>query len=139
MIPVLVSLYLLFKWRLYLLSVVGVAAVAVLTHWLANPVRGVGIALPVFVPPVITAIVALGLSRKHAGPLAYISGSLGTLIGADLLNLDQIPGLGAPIAAIGGAGKFDGIFVTGLVAVWLTSLVDAYRRRRASRLEHPGE
>ena len=118
-IPVLVSLYLLFKWRLYLLSVVGVAAVAVLTHLLANPVRGVGIALPVFVPPVVTAAVALGLSRTHAGPLAYISGSLGTLIGADLLNLDKIRGIGAPIASIGGAGTFDGIFITGIVAVLL--------------------
>ena len=127
-IPILVSLYLLFKWRLYLLSVVGVAAVAVLTHWLANPVRGVGIALPVFVPPVITAIVALGLSRKHAGPLAYISGSLGTLIGADLLNLDKIRGLGAPIASIGGAGSFDGIFITGLLAVTYASVV-RYRQR----------
>ena len=58
-------------------------------------------------------------SRRFAGPLAYVSGSLGTLIGADLLNLDKLHGLGAPIASIGGAGTFDGIFVTGILAVLL--------------------
>jgi hypothetical protein len=58
----------------------------------------------VFVPPVSAAAVALLLSRRQAAPLAYISGSLGTLIGADLLNLDKLQGLGAPVASIGGAG-----------------------------------
>src|SRR5437773_1132936 len=43
----------------------------------------------------------------------------GTLIGADLLNLGQIQGLGAPVASIGGAGTFDGIFITGILAVLL--------------------
>jgi len=41
------------------------------------------------------------------------------LIGADLLNLGQIQGLGAPVASIGGAGTFDGIFITGILAVLL--------------------
>jgi len=45
---------------------------------------------------------------EKAAPLAYISGSLGTLIGADLLNLDRINGLGAPAASIGGAGTDNG-------------------------------
>ena len=51
--------------------------------------------------------------------MAYIAGSMGTLIGADLLNLGRIRGLGAPIASIGGAGKYDAIFMTGLIAVLL--------------------
>jgi uncharacterized membrane protein len=85
-------------------------------------VPGVGIALPVLVPAVTTAIVALLLSRQRAAPLAYISGSIGTLIGADLLNLDKLQGLGAPIASIGGAGTFDGIFLTGILAVLIASL-----------------
>jgi uncharacterized membrane protein len=89
-------------------------------------VPGLGIAVPLFAPPLVTAVVALILSRQRAGPLAYISGSLGTLIGADLLNLDKLQGLGAPIASIGGAGTFDGIFLTGLLAVIYASL---FRRR----------
>jgi uncharacterized membrane protein len=44
------------------------------------------------------------------------------LIGADLLNLRKLQGLGAPIVSIGGAGTFDGIFVTGLMAVLLAGL-----------------
>ena len=121
-IPVLLSIYLMLKNRLYGLSLAGVAVVAFVCHLLAHPVPGLGIAEPVFVPPLVTALTALLLSRRHAAPLAYISGSLGTLIGADLLNLDKVQGLGAPIASIGGAGTFDGIFVTGLCAVLYASL-----------------
>ena len=54
--------------------------------------------------------------------IAYIAGGLGTLIGADLTNLDKVRGLGAPVASIGGAGTFDGIFLTGILAVLLASL-----------------
>ena len=65
---------------------------------------------------------AIVLARDQAAPLAYIAGSLGTLIGADLSNLGQVRGLGAPVASIGGAGTFDGIFLTGILAVMLASL-----------------
>jgi uncharacterized membrane protein len=37
----------------------------------------------------------------------------------DLLNLRGMRNVGAPVASIGGAGTFDGIFVTGIVAVLL--------------------
>jgi Protein of unknown function (DUF1614)/Outer membrane efflux protein len=91
-------------------------------HWLAYPVKGMGIAVPVFIPPVVAAVTALLLSRQSTPPLAYISGSLGTLIGADLLNLGQIQALGEPVASIGGAGRFGGIFMTGVLAVLLAGV-----------------
>lgn len=116
-IPLCLSLYLLLKHRLFLLGAIGTAFVAAVTHFLAQPVPGFGIALPIFVPAVATAIIAIALTRRRAAPLAYICGSLGTLIGADLLNLGAVQSLGAPVASIGGAGTFDGIFVTGLLAV----------------------
>jgi uncharacterized membrane protein len=116
-IPIALSLYLLLKHRLYLLGAVGTAFVAVVCHFLSRPVPGFGIALPIFVPAIATAVVAIALSRRRAAPLAYISGSFGTLIGADLLNLGSVRALGAPIASIGGAGTFDGIFLTGLLAL----------------------
>ena len=122
-IPILISIYLMQRNRLFGLSLIGVAVVAAICHILAYPVPGLGIAEPIIVPPLATAIVALALSRRHAAPLAYICGSLGTLIGADLLNLGKIQGLGAPIASIGGAGTFDGIFLTGLLAVLYASLL----------------
>jgi uncharacterized membrane protein len=122
LIPTLVSIYLLVRNRLWGRGLLAIAGLTAVCHALANPVPGVGIALPVLVPALTTAVVALLLSRPCAAPLAYISGSLGTLIGADLLNLDKLQGLGAPVASIGGAGTFDGIFLTGIVAVLIASL-----------------
>ncbi len=121
-IPGLLSFYLLVKNRLWVRGLLATAGVAAVCHLLARPIPGLEIALPVFVPPLAAAVVALLLSRRQAAPLAYISGSLGTLIGADLLNLDKVQGLGAPVASIGGAGTFDGIFLTGILAVLLASL-----------------
>jgi uncharacterized membrane protein len=121
-IPVLLSLYLLARYRLWLLGAVAIAIVAAVCHALARPVPGLGIALPVFVPPLSAAAVSLVLSRRHAPALAYIGGALGCLIGADLLNLGQVRGLGAPVASIGGAGTFDGIFLTGALAVLLAGI-----------------
>jgi uncharacterized membrane protein len=126
-IPTFMSLYLLFSRQLWVRGAIAVAAVAVVLHWLAEPVPGLGIAVPIFWPAVVTAIVALLLSRENAGPLAYIGGSLGTLIGADLTNFDKVRGLGAPVASIGGAGTFDGIFLTGILAVLLASLYPVQR------------
>jgi uncharacterized membrane protein len=120
-IPTLLSLYLLVKNDLWIRGIVTTAIVAAIVHMLAYPVPGVGIAVPIFVPPVATAIVAVLIARQHAAALAYVGGSLGTLIGADLLNLDAVQGLGAPVASIGGAGTFDGIFLTGVMAVLLAS------------------
>jgi uncharacterized membrane protein len=91
-------------------------------HWLAGPAAGLGIALPVFVPPLSAAAVSLILSYRQAPALAYIGGSIGRLVWADLLNLGKIAGLGAPVASIGGAGTFDGIFLTGVLAVLLASV-----------------
>jgi uncharacterized membrane protein len=116
------SLYLLFRYEIWITGILAVAVVAAVCNWMAEPVPGLGIALPVFIPALITGITALVLSRDHAAQLAYIGGSLGTLIGADLLNLGDISGIGAPVASIGGAGTFDGIFLTGILAVLLASL-----------------
>jgi uncharacterized membrane protein len=118
-IPILLSAYLIVKNSMYVKSLAGVLVVVAIAHWLARPVPGVGIALPTFVPPLAAAGVALLLSWASAPQLAYVSGSLGTLIGADLLNLGSVQGLGAPVASIGGAGTFDGIFLTGILAVLL--------------------
>jgi uncharacterized membrane protein len=127
-IPTLMSVYLLATHELWGKGLLATAIVAVVIHWMAYPVPGLGIAVPVFMPVLITSIVAVILSRQEAAPLAYIGGGLGTLIGADLTNLDKVRGLGAPVASIGGAGTFDGIFLTGILAVLLASLYSRPRR-----------
>jgi uncharacterized membrane protein len=128
-IPTVMSSYLVLRYQLWLRATIAVAVIALVIHTMATPVAGVGIAVPVFAPVVATAILAFILSREYAAPLAYVGGSMGTLIGADLLNLDKISGLGAPVASIGGAGTFDGIFLTGILAVLLAGIAAPARPR----------
>ena len=130
-IPTIMSTYLVIRYQLWLKAAVATAAIAIIIHSMATPVPGVGIAVPVFAPVVATAMLAFILSREYAPPLAYIGGSMGTLVGADLLNLDKINGLGAPVASIGGAGTFDGIFLTGILAVLLAGIASPPRPRPA--------
>jgi len=124
-IPILVSLYeilrLLFlgKMWLFFASLIAILIITVICHSFARPVKGIGIAIPIFIPPLATAAVSLILAWHNPSIVAYIGGTLGTLIGADLINLKRITGLGAPVASIGGAGTFDGIFLTGILAVLL--------------------
>src|SRR6476619_4392968 len=121
--------------RLWGVGLAATASVTAVCYLLADPVPGVGIALPVLVPAFTPPSAPLLLPRPSAAPLAYIGGSLGTLIGADLLNLDKLRGLGAPIASIGGAGTFDGVFLTGIVAVLIASL--SRQRESADPLPEP--
>jgi uncharacterized membrane protein len=130
-IPALMSAYLVVRYQLWLKATMATAAIAFVIHLMATPVPGIGIAVPVFAPVVVTAILAFILSREYAAPLAYIGGSMGTLIGADLLNLDRISDLGAPVASIGGAGTFDGIFLTGILAVLLAGIAAPSRPQPA--------
>jgi uncharacterized membrane protein len=123
-IPTMVSLYLLVKNRLYVRGIIATAVVAVIVYQMAYPVRGIGIAVPTLAPPIVAAVTAMTLAWRNAPPLAYIAGSLGTLIGADLMNLDKIQGMGAPVASIGGAGTFDGVFLSGVFAVLLSSIAE---------------
>jgi uncharacterized membrane protein len=122
-IPIMLSFYLLLRYDLWWLGAAATAIVAFVVHRMATPIPGVGISVPTFAPPLLAAGVALVLSRRLAAPIAYIGGSLGVLVGADLLNLGRLRSLGAPVASIGGAGTFDGIFLTGVIAVLLASLV----------------
>ncbi|MCP1714250.1 putative membrane protein [Methanocalculus alkaliphilus] len=127
-IPVLISLYLLYHTvavegdllRLALAGV-GVLAVAILTNRVARPIPGVGISTPFFIPPIAALVcgILLGGSGMGSVVIAYVSGTLGTLIGADLLNLNKMGGLGVPVVSIGGAGTFDGIFLAGIIAAFL--------------------
>jgi uncharacterized membrane protein len=116
LVPVLLSLYLFVHLPLRGRMLVGTAIVAAIVHSLAQIVPGAGIAVPMLVPPLAAAGVGLLLSFRQAPPVAYVAGSMGTLLGADLLNLHRIAEIGAPIVSIGGAGTFDGVFLTGIIA-----------------------
>jgi uncharacterized membrane protein len=108
----------------------AVAAVLVIVTVVVNRssgvVRGLGFATPALVPPLVTTLATVlvdYLTPLHSpAQIAYIGGTLGTLIGADLLNLHRVSGVGAPVVSIGGAGTFDGVYLTGLVSVALVVL-----------------
>jgi uncharacterized membrane protein len=120
LIPVLFSFNLIGRGELSLSTIVAaVGIVALVSYLISRPLPGIGIGMPIFVAPVAAALTALLLGPEHSAPLAYVSGTLGVLIGADLMRLKDIRRMGTPLAAIGGAGTFDGIFMTGIVAVLL--------------------
>jgi len=121
LIPLGLCLYLLHEisFGLYLPVLVGLVTLVV--NRLARPVKGLGIAVPGLIPPLVAALGAYLLCPPYLrAPCAYIASTLGILIGADLLRLREIPALGAPVASIGGAGTFDAIFFGGIIAVLLS-------------------
>jgi len=120
LIPSVVSLYLL-STHLQAIpyALLGVLLTAIVVHLVARRVPGLGIATPAFIPPIAAALAAYILAPSAPNIIAYVSGTLGTLIGADLTNLRGIGELRTPMASIGGAGTFDGVFLAGVIAVIL--------------------
>ncbi|WP_440996232.1 DUF1614 domain-containing protein [Arhodomonas sp. SL1] len=120
LVPVFFSGYLLSRSALPLTAVVLATALQSLVCYLfSRPIRGVGIGMPIFIAPISAALIAVTVLPEASAPLAYICGTMGVLIGADLMRLRDVGRLGAPLASIGGAGTFDGVFITGIVAVLL--------------------
>jgi uncharacterized membrane protein len=121
-IPTVFALYLLTSGKTPLVpALVSTTIVTLATNAMARVVPGVGISLPAFIPPLVAVSSALLLGGESAAPIAYIAGSLGTLIGADLLNLHKIKNIGAQVVSIGGAGVYDGIFLVGVIAAFLAA------------------
>ncbi len=121
LIPVGICLYLLYKMEFTLGLPLTLGAVTLVMNRLARPVKGLGIAVPGLVPPLLAALGAYLLCPPELrAPSAYIASTMGTLIGADLLKLKEISQLGAPVASIGGAGTFDAVFLGGIIAVLLS-------------------
>jgi uncharacterized membrane protein len=121
LIPLALSIYLMSKISFGFYLPVLVALVTLVVNRLARPVPGLGIGVPGLVPPLVAALGAyLFCPAELRAPCAYIASTMGILIGADLLNLGKIPQLGAPVASIGGAGTFDAIFLSGIIAVLLS-------------------
>jgi len=120
LIPFGFSLYLLGNTEIgFFHALLGVSFVSVVSYISSRPIQGLGIGMPILIAPFSAALVAILIDPAHSAPLAYIAGTLGVIIGADLLRLKDIRHMGTPIASIGGAGTFDGIFITGIVAVLL--------------------
>jgi len=120
LIPLTVSAYII-RFTNYDFMTIFLATVLMsfISYFFSRPIKGVGIGMPLFVAPLAAAIIAINLAPEYSAPVAYISGTLGVLIGADILRIKDIKNMGSPVASIGGAGTFDGIFITGIVAALL--------------------
>jgi uncharacterized membrane protein len=123
LIPAALSAYLIVHDRLGWQALAAVAIVAVAVHLVARPVPRLGIAVPMLLPGLFAVLTAVLLHPVAIAGLAYVGGTLGTLVGADLTNLGKVRRLGAPVASIGGAGTFDGVFIAGIIAVLLAALL----------------
>lgn len=88
-------------------------------YFIARPIPNVGISMPALVPPLAAAFPALILVPGSAAPVAFTAGVLGPLIGTDLLHLKDINLLKTGVVSIGGAGTFDGIVLSGMIAALL--------------------
>ncbi len=123
LIPLLLSAYFVSLMGLTPALLLCTALVTAACFAMAKPIPGVGIGIPMLVPPLVTAVTAILLAPpEHAPQVAYVSGTMGTLFGADILHLFNPRtrrDLDAPVLSIGGAGTFDGIFITGILAVLL--------------------
>jgi len=138
-IPILLSIYLIIKKKLPLKNIaVGIIIVTIIAFLVTHPNENKGIVAIIpyaFLPALFASITSMILSWNDfikAAPLAYISGTIGVLIGADFLHLWEL--LNIPIndkinAVIGGADVFDMIFITGIIAVVLDGLI-MFRQRK---------
>jgi len=106
------------RWALVVAVLVNIAV----CFWLAKPIPGIGIAIPAFVPPLVAIAMSWALlgnaTPELRAPVAFVAGVAGPLIGADLLNLRRFERLHTGILSIGGAGTFDGIVISGIVAAF---------------------
>jgi len=101
-IPVVFSVYLLTHQPVPAVdALIATAITTTVSYLFSRPIPGLGVGMPILVAPVTAALVAVVIDPQHSAPLAYICGTLGVLLGADLLHLPEIRKLGAPVASIG--------------------------------------
>ncbi len=138
-IPIVISLYLLIKRRISPLKIlISLAVVSFFAYKVTYPDPRMGIVSPFpfwLLPAVVSSIISAILyikEPKKAAPAAYISGTFGVLIGADLLHLPELLSynLSKPVvASIGGANVFDMVYITGILAAFLDGILFIGRKK----------
>ncbi len=122
-IPVILALY-QFTQANTLAILLVTAIVTIVSYYAAKVVPGIGIQMHPLLAPFTAVISAILINpffmSPHTAPVAFAGGVLGTLIGADLLHLQDIQAMSAGVLSIGGAGVFDGIALCGLFALLLS-------------------
>lgn len=109
-------------------ALIGIVIVSFITYFITRAEQNVGIVadLPwAFAPALAAGFFSLStfwIDIRKAAPLAYVSGVVGTLVGADIFHLADILAFPAPtgdfnLLSMGGAGIFDLVYLAGIIAV----------------------
>ncbi|HDJ83803.1 MAG TPA: DUF1614 domain-containing protein [Desulfurococcaceae archaeon] len=135
-IPLIVSIHILIVLQLrysltLIISAISVAMVSLIVYRVSRVVDNVGITVPLIIPPLTAASATLILTELFhyplvlAGPLSYVAGTIGTLIGADVYKLREIvlQVSRKHIVSIGGFGTFDSVYLSGMLSVATTILL----------------
>ncbi len=119
-LPVCISLYLLYQavsitsTSLLLPVGVGILIVALVTFVATRPLPGVGLRVPLLIPALTALLMGMlmfGGAGIPATVMAFVSGTIGTLLGGNIAQLYRIRDLEVPVVSIGGAGTFSAIFI----------------------------
>lgn len=125
-IPIIISLILFVNTPASIIPSIGAIIVgSIIINRFAKPVKGIGIGIPLMIPALVAfvlGVISAIIEPDIAPVVAYATGVIGSLIGADVMNLDKVAEMGAPVASIGGAGTFDGIFISGVLSVVLLAI-----------------
>jgi uncharacterized membrane protein len=119
-LPVCISLYLLHQamsitgTSLLVPVGAGILLVAFVTFFATRPVPGAGLRVPLFIPALtalVMGMILFGGAGIPATVVAFVSGTIGTLVGGNIVQLYRIRDLDVPDMSIGGTGTFSAIFI----------------------------
>ena len=140
-IPIILSIYLVIKKKIPIKKIlIGIFIVTIISYFVTQPVpeKGIIAYFPYWLlPGFFASLASIFLSWKDfnkAAPIAYISGTIGVLIGADFLHIWELLNFEINTqrsAVLGGAVVFDMIFITGIIAVILDGLIMFQQRKKA--------
>lgn len=143
-IPIILCLYFVWTRRAGVAeSSIGIILVAYITYFITRPEEGVGIVADVplaFAPAVAAGLYSLSvfwIDIRDAAPLAYVSGVLGSIIGADVFHLGEMLSFDAPeggtaLLSVGGGNIFDMVYLSGIVAIFVAIVVLWIRKTQAA-------
>ncbi len=120
-VALLISAYLALPLPLTM-TLLSIAIVALCIFLLSKPSRSAGFYVPAMFPPLLALLVAIvglylyGGALYDCARLAFVAGTVGTLLGTTLLNAPRLSKLGTSMISVGGLGTFDGIVLTGLLS-----------------------
>lgn len=119
-LPICLSFYLLYQavsiTGLSLLIPVGagILLVALVTFFATRPIPGAGLHVPLLIPALTALLMGLLLFGGAGIPTmvtAFVSGTIGVLLGGNVVQLSRIKDLEVPLVSIGGAGTFGSVFI----------------------------